>query len=485
MKLSLAAKSLILVSIPLCFEIAFVLILSHFQMQAETEARRAREAREISDEITNLSGDFYEAVGMLGDGKLKKSLARGVIDPKYQNILAKTRLQYAKLVKLSEDKPELHKAVMQSIATLDEIEAILHQTCKDINEGRAIEVMSSYIERTGRISYLFKRILSEQLTMMARNQRMFAEASDGRQAAIRYEILQYGLFAALMNSVFSIALAIFIVGNITNRLKVMNDNTLKLAENKPLNRRLYGNDEIAELDRVFHQMADSLEEAARTKADMVNMLTHDLRSPLMAIRGSLEMVQSADEHGDRETRLLQLAERNSKRMIGLINDMLDIQKISSGMMTVNVEDVCLAEVFEEVRMGLADLLKEHSIHLKVQDTDLFVKADQEKLDRVLFNLVSNAVKFSPKNGTISLAATEADKTVEFTVSDEGPGVPQELQKSIFERFQQIDDKEHANKGGSGLGLFVCSKIVSLLGGTIWVTSEIGKGSIFHVKLPKA
>ncbi len=485
MKLSLAAKSLILVSIPLCFEIAFVVLLSQFQMQAEMEAKRAREAREISDEITNLSGDFYEAVKMLGDGKLKKSLARGIIDPKYQNILAKTRLQYSKLLKLAENKPDLRNAVLQSIRTLDEIEGNLKQACQDIQEGRALEVMSSYVERTERISFLFKRILSEQLVMTARNERMYAEASDGRQAAIRYEILQYGLFAALMNSIFSIMLALFIIGNITNRLKVMSDNTRKLSENKPLNRRLYGNDEIAELDRVFHQMADSLEEAARTKQDMVNMLTHDLRSPLMAIRGSLEMVQSAEAKGEREDRLLSLAERNSKRMIGLINDMLDIQKINSGMMTIATTDVCLADVFEEVRLGLADLLKEHNIHLKVQDTALFVKADQEKLDRVLFNLVSNAVKFSPKNGTITLAATEADKTVEFTVTDEGPGVPPEMQKTIFERFQQIDDKEHSAKGGSGLGLFVCSKIVALLGGTIWVTSEPGKGSTFHVALPKA
>lgn len=485
MRLSLAAKSLILVSIPLCFEIGFVVVLTNFQKEAEAEAARAREARVISDEITNLSGDFYAAANSLGAGTMKKWVAKGFLDKSYKAIFVKLRAQYAKLEKLSQNKPELRSAVRQSISTLDEIEGILDKGSRDVAEGRTEEIMETYKATSQRITILFKRILSEQLVMAARHEKLYADTSDGRQSAIRGQILHYALIAALTNSLFSVVLAIFIVGNITSRITVMNENARRLAKNQPLNRPLYGNDEIAALDRAFHKMAKSLEEAARSKQDMVNMLTHDLRSPLMSIRGSLEIIDSSEEHGEREKRLVKLADRNSARMIVLINDMLDIQKINSGMMTVTVREVCLAEVFEEVKLGFQDLIKEQNIHLSVEDTALFVKADQEKLDRVLFNLVSNAVKYSPKNGTITLGATESEKLVEVTVSDEGPGIPEAMQKTIFERFHQVDDNEHQGHGGSGLGLFVCSAIVGLLGGTIWVTSEPGKGSTFHLTLPKA
>lgn len=113
-----------------------------------------------------------------------------------------------------------------------------------------------------------------------------------------------------------------------------------------------------------------------------------------------------------------------------------------------------------------------------------VQADVERIERVLFNLVSNAIRYSPSGGTIGLDAIKRFDAVEITVSDEGPGIPSNMLTTIFERFQQVKDTDRHNDKGSGLGLSICNSLVQLHGGKIWVTSEIGKGSTFHFTLPE-
>jgi len=190
------------------------------------------------------------------------------------------------------------------------------------------------------------------------------------------------------------------------------------------------------------------------------------------------------ELNERGKKLIKLANRNSFLMMGLINDLLDSQKIQSSMLTIECEDVCIAELFEEVRLIVADWVEEHGIEIKIQDSDLFVRGDQQKLCRVLLNLVSNAVKYSKEGDTISLGASQVLAQVEVTVADQGPGIPKDMLKAVFDRFQQVSTDAQAKKG-SGLGLSICQDLVTLHGGRIWVTSERGRGSTFHFTLPAA
>ncbi|MGH9549931.1 MAG: sensor histidine kinase, partial [Terriglobales bacterium] len=387
---------------------------------------------------------------------------------------------YAGLLALTEHKPELYSGVLASKKSLDEAGGMLLHFEDLIESGRTEELYANYDRDSDRLKTLFKNMVNEQIVIAAKSAREYADSSNKRQAFIRSQILNTALFASLGTMIFSIFLAIFFTRTVTSRLEAMTENTRRLAEGEPLRRRLYGDDEIAELDRVFHKMAGSLEEAARMKEELVAMLTHDLRSPLTAIKGSLEMLQVESDHqNERMQRLVNLAERNSVRMMSLIDDLLDIQKIKSGMMQIGMEQVCLAEIFEEVIGSVSDWIIEHDIHLNVQDTDLFVTGDHGKLTRVVFNLVSNAIKFSPSGGTIALSAKKSGDQIEVTVSDEGPGIPQDMLQAVFERFQQVDNNDTRAKGGSGLGLAVCQAIITLHGGAIWVTSEIGKGSVFH------
>ncbi len=155
------------------------------------------------------------------------------------------------------------------------------------------------------------------------------------------------------------------------------------------------------------------------------MLTHDLRSPLTAIQGSLELLeaQAKQVKDERERRLINVAQRNSSRMMRLINDLLDIHKMKEGMMTFSPGAVCLAEVIEEVAISVAGWIEDSSIVLKYDDSDVFVYAEREMVERIIFNLVANAIKFSPVGGKIFIKTKIVGRKVEVAVSDQGSGIP--------------------------------------------------------------
>lgn len=263
--------------------------------------------------------------------------------------------------------------------------------------------------------------------------------------------------------------------------------SVKLAHNEPLSPPLKGSDEIATLDGVFHEMAKSIDEAAQTKQNLFNMVTHDIRTPLSSIQGCLELLERADrEHvlDERSQKLVKVAVRNSTRTMGLINDLLDSQKIQSGMMTLHTEELQLADSFEEVQLSMADLVSEYGIHLQIKAVDIQVLANRDMLNRILFNLISNALKYSPKGSSIFLEAKATGRVAEIAVTDQGPGIAEQLQASLFQPFKQVE-KSAAEKGGSGLGLAICHDFVTLHGGKIWVVSKIGQGCTFYFTLPLA
>jgi signal transduction histidine kinase len=300
-------------------------------------------------------------------------------------------------------------------------------------------------------------------------------------------LIKYVIFLIAANSALSILMALFLVRNITSRLVLMKDNAVKLAHNEPLSPPLKGSDEIATLDAVFHEMAQSIDEAAQTKQNLFNMVTHDIRTPLSSIQGCLELLERADrDHAldERSQKLVKVAVRTSTRTMGLINDLLDSQKIQSGMMTLHAEELQLADSFEEVQLSMADLVSEYGIHLQIKAVDIQVLANRNMLNRILFNLISNALKYSPKGGSIFLEAKATGRVAEIAVTDQGPGIPEQLQASIFHPFKQVE-KSAAEKGGSGLGLAICHDFVTLHGGKIWVVSKIGQGCTFYFTLPLA
>jgi signal transduction histidine kinase len=483
-KLSLAIKGLILVSVPLLFEVGFVLVLTHYQQQAEIAAQKAVEARNISDKVTNLTSDIYSLYMKIS--AVGPDLRQGKLNTGYRPVLIRVLTEYAELDKLTADSPEIHKAVKTAQSAMQTANRILDQALVEAQAGNVDKVVATYEEKCDDLKKLLQSILGQDLLIIVARERHTATSSDESEAMSRTSIVRIVYSALAFNIACSILLALFFFKTVVGRLNVMSDNAVRLASNQPLHSRLSGQDEIAKLDLAFHQMADTIVDVSRTKEELVGMLTHDLRTPLTFIQGCLDMMSQGmlGQLNERGTKLVKLANRNSFLMMGLINDLLDSQKIQSSMMTIECHEVCVAEVFEQVREITADWVEEHGISIKVQDTDIFVSGDQEKLCRVLLNLVSNAVKYSKEGDVITIAAREISPYAEIIVADQGPGIPKDMLKAVFDRFQQVSGDAQAKKG-SGLGLSICKDLVGLHGGRIWATSEKGQGTVFHFTVPLA
>jgi signal transduction histidine kinase len=171
--------------------------------------------------------------------------------------------------------------------------------------------------------------------------------------------------------------------------------------------------------------------------------------------------------------------------MALINDLLDVEKARAGMMSITTAPVSLQECFKVCDDLVAGYAEDAQVLLDFRYTDLVVAVDDKLFVRILQNLVSNAVKFSPKYGCVVIYATREGSVAHLTVEDHGPGIPESQLEKVFERFHQIEGQLAKTKGGSGLGLTICKVMTELHGGKIWVESIEGKGSKFQLTVPLA
>jgi PAS domain S-box-containing protein len=226
-------------------------------------------------------------------------------------------------------------------------------------------------------------------------------------------------------------------------------------------------------------------EVDRMKDEFISVVSHELRTPLTAIRGSLGLLASgkAGEVPERGQRMLEIAVQNTDRLIRLINDILDIERIESGKVAMEPRPVNAAELVQnaaEVMMPMADRA---GVGVYVWAEPVPLVADPDRLLQVLTNLISNAVKFSNPGSTVEVTVEPEGGDAVFRVTDHGRGIPADRLEAIFERFQQVDSSDSRQKGGTGLGLAICRTIVSQHGGRIWAESVLGEGSTLSFTLP--
>lgn len=228
-------------------------------------------------------------------------------------------------------------------------------------------------------------------------------------------------------------------------------------------------------------------EVEKLKKEFVATVSHELRTPLTSIRGSLTLlnVGALGALPDQAKKVVALAERNTIRLITLINDILDIEKIESGKLDMVFDAVPIAGVLERSVEAIRSFAEQQGIKLEVKSSQANVVADGDRLVQVVVNLVSNAVKFSPKGETVTIAVEEIPGTLEVRVIDHGRGIPDKYKNLLFQRFQQVEHADSRKKGGTGLGLAICKGIIEQHGGTIGVESEEGKGSTFWFRIPLA
>jgi PAS domain S-box-containing protein len=223
----------------------------------------------------------------------------------------------------------------------------------------------------------------------------------------------------------------------------------------------------------------------RLKDEFVSTVSHELRTPLTAIRGALGLLDhgSMGHFNDKGANLLRIALANSERLIRLINDILDLERLKSGQERLIFKKVQLSQIVHQAIDFMAPVADAAGVRLMHDDTQAEIAADPDRLLQVLTNLLSNAVKFSPRDSTISVLMRPDVNGVTLSVVDPGRGIPADKLETIFGRFQQVDASDSRQRGGTGLGLAICRTIVHQHSGRIWAERNPVRGTAFRVFLP--
>jgi len=223
------------------------------------------------------------------------------------------------------------------------------------------------------------------------------------------------------------------------------------------------------------------------KSEFISTVSHEFRIPLTSIKGYVDLVLEGDAGDINETQqeFLAIVKKNSDRLINLINDFLDISRIESGRIQFKMVSLNIEEVIEEVIVSFRELMERKGmiLNLSIPKGLPRVRADHDRIIQVLNNLVSNAIKYTDAGGKITVAVGQDGNHLVINVSDTGIGISPEDQRNLFDKFYRVDSTLTQEIGGSGLGLSICKTIVERHDGSIWVNSEVGKGSTFSFSLP--
>jgi signal transduction histidine kinase len=250
--------------------------------------------------------------------------------------------------------------------------------------------------------------------------------------------------------------------------------------------------EVGQIASRYNVVMQSLEEAAakanRIKNEFVSTVSHELRTPLTSINASLGLMADGvvGELSSESRDLVRIARENSERLVRLITDILDIDKIESGKLEYDVREFEIGALVEQAVETHRAHASERSVALVMNDeaAGARVRADADRLIQVVTNLLSNAVKFSPKGVPVEVSIARYDGMIRVAVRDRGPGIPKSFHDLVFEKFTQADTSDQRRLGGTGLGLSICRAIVEDLGGRIDFETEIGAGTTLFFDLPE-
>ncbi len=231
---------------------------------------------------------------------------------------------------------------------------------------------------------------------------------------------------------------------------------------------------------------DEARAADRVKSEFLATMSHELRTPMASVLGALGLVEggAAGRLAEKAQSLIEITFRNCKRLVRLLNDVLDIEKMESGSSNFETSLLKLGPLARDAIETIAQYSAEHHVEVRlVEDVDFVeVLGDGDRLIKVLTNLLSNAIKFSPRGGVVEVRISRSDHSVRLSVKDCGPGIPEGFRDQVFERFTQAD-RADSRRGGTGLGLSISEMIIDRHDGKIAFDTEVGKGTTFYFDLP--
>lgn len=588
-------RALILVAVPLAFELIFVGVLMYTLKQVDMERQREAHARDVANHANTLLRLLLEAGT---DSVLWHIMQQRHFYERYHEISEQVRIESDTLRWLVQKNDYERNKWSRMESLLMQTMDGMKQAHELVEDGDPVAAKNYWMHANQMMQELFK----ETDGLVEEQQKTQVDTKKSQQN-YREQLEHLLWFGVAFNIFLALCLAIYFNKVTTSRLNVLMDNTLRFATEKQLRPPIPGSDEISSLDKVFRRMAESLDELRRKeraivenavdvicsisadgkftavnraslqcwgyppdelignrlaqfvhqddiertneaikniisdqsaaslenrinkkdgtiadmhwsvqwsaseaalfcvahdiserkrvdrmKQDFVAMVSHDLRTPLTSIQGFLELL-SVNAYGELSgvgKESLSVTEGNISRLIAMVNDLLDIEKMESGMLQLWPDDTSIDTVIEKSMQAVEGFASQQKVKLKVcEHQDIELVADTNRLVQVLINLLSNAIKFSPKDSTVFIAVDDTDNGARISVEDIGRGVPEAMRETIFERFKQIDRSDERQKGGSGLGLAICKAIIERHDGKIGVEGGAeGQGSRFWFWVPK-
>lgn len=600
----LTRKGIVVIAIPVLFSVSFIIGLKLLLDEAQAHADRENRSKQIivcantigSALLTAVVDSYVTKFMQPREGKEKFDRDIEVVERRYSELkaLVSPGTRQAKLVEVMGNR------LRTALSISEDAYASMHSA--------RIPLHTESRNQRGHLQSLMRGLMSDAEELTKEEQRSLA-ANPISQQGFRnvIDLLLYSGIAA--DVLLAAGLMAFFSANITNRLSVLMDNSVRLVDEKELNPPVPGNDEVAELDLVFHDMAEKLAqsrhserialehvqsiidtiplgilvvdsdaeinslstgsermfgctsnesegkkltefircEPSKTASDLLNelshrssslshayeasrqdgslfpcevvsteysiddlsgrllvvtdvterheieklkqsfvsMVSHELRSPLTSLQFCFKMLARGHlgKLNDDGMQKVSIAEKNVQRLIALVNEILDAERLESGKLSIERASNNLQEILDLAADSVGALAHAAGVKIDVAETELELEVDKNRLIQVVVNLLSNAIKFSPRDSTITVSATPRPGSVRIGVSDQGRGIPPEHLDLIFKRFYQVKRTDASEKGGTGLGLAICKAIVEGHGGEIGVESVVGQGSTFWFSLP--
>jgi signal transduction histidine kinase len=478
---TITKQGILLITIPLVFELVFVLSLSALLRQGDEQRKEFAQSTEFVAGVSQLTQKVMEAVLTLSVWKTTRSEDYA---KKFDATVATLPEINANLALLSRGDSVQEKHV----AALKESEQHIFKLIGGFRHPSAVAMMILMDP------VVYRRDLSQSLaafinetTAIAEEQKVKHEINSRRDQKFHQLVNMTLLFGIALNIIISLLMVHIFSRRITSRLAIVSDNCRRFVARTHLHEPVGGRDEIADLDLHIHDMEKTVRAAEQRRDEYVQMVNHDLRSPLTAIQTILAGTMKGlyGELTEKGKSRIEDAKLDASRLLELINEAMEVDRIDSGQFQLNRIPFDLADLVSDVITSLTPLMEQKQMAISIEPIVTEVNADRPRLFRVLANIIDNAIKYSPASSTIRVVLKQNDTEVMVEVADQGPGVSATDAGKMFKAYERGEHGPAKNPGGKGLGLAICKKIVEAHGGRIGAEKGLRKGAVIWFTIPKS
>ena len=471
-------KGIALALIPLAVNTVFFVLLFSALARAKTLVNQEHKQSEILTHIDNLNVIHVNILGTLGTfaatGR-KKELRLN------QRLKDEARKEATAIAELTNNDERITSYLKKLDATINENSRLLSKLSGSIDDDLQNE---SIMNQANTLRVLIRQAgVKDRILMdLMAEQQAQLEVLNRNEEQAEEQVKVIVLTGLILNFVVALVLILLFVKDVTGRLRVLMANARMLPKNEPLTQEVTGSDELRELDTVIHQASAQLIESAEYRRGLMQMMAHDLRSPLTASMAALQLLTETQkelmERGKKQVDRINLSLQTS---VDLINDLLLLESLEVGQLVLNLNRENIKEIADNAVDMVASLATMKQITISNEAIEEEVNVDRNRMLQVVTNLLGNAIKFAPAGSTVRVTTKRTDTNVVVAVIDQGRGLTPADQAKLFQKFRQTEEGRSA--GGSGLGLAISKLIVESHGGKIGVESQLGQGSKFFFTLP--